>query len=321
MKTHDLSQVFHDHADPPGDTPHAARMAAVRARVRGVRRRRAFVAAACVVLALVGGALAATPNRTDSQPAAPEPFPEHIVGSRVVAQTTGRTPEPLTLAFTPSGDPADVRLFVRCDIDAKDVLKVSLAVDGKEVRLFGCDKEPGGFGSLALSESLVAGRRAVVRLTVLGRVTGPPNTAAEVADVEPAADGIPVALAVGRRVPITEYPMPPAPEKPVEVDHLVHPADVVLRSDPADPNLPQKVVVPWRTVTRLHVVWGSPGRIKVLIGGVLVDDGASYSYGATGRIDASGHNPPDLVPGQPVEISVVPEGQRGEWAVMVDMGG
>ncbi|MEJ2854946.1 MULTISPECIES: hypothetical protein [unclassified Saccharothrix] len=318
MKTHDLSAVLHDHADLP-ETAHTVRMAALRTRVRRVRRRRAFVAVACVALALVGGAVAGLPSRPDSQPAKPDPFPEHLAGSRIVAQTSGRTPDPLALAFTPS-DTAELTLFIGCETGTKSNLKAVLSIDGKEVKQSPCHSGSTGISTNETRELLVPGRQSVVRLTVLGRITSI-DTTVEDAAVEPAEDGIAVRLGVGREVPLAEYPMPPAPPEPVEVDGLVHAADVVLRSDPADPNQPQRIVVPWRAITKTHIVVGSPGRVRVVVAGTTVDDMTSFSYTATGSLNGAVPDFPDLVPGQPVEISAIPEAQHGEWAVMVDMDG
>lgn len=320
MKPNDLSVVFHDHADVP-ETAHTVRMAALRSRVRKVRRRRAFVAVACVVLALAGGVLVTTPSRLDSQPAKPEPLREYLLGTRIVAQTSGRTPDALALAFTPSGDSTELTLFADCEVGTGSNLKVALSIDGEEVQQFGCGGGPTGFNNTKIQDSLRAGRQSVIRMTVFGRITGPLNVPVEETAVEPAAAGIALRLGVGRRVPLAEFPMPPAPEKPVEVDDLLHEADVVLRSDPADPNLPQRVVVPWRPLSRVHTVVGSPGRVRVVVAGVTVDDLTSFTYGATGSMGPAGFESSHLVPGQPVEISVVPEAQRGEWAVMLDMDG
>ncbi|XVS61773.1 hypothetical protein ACQPYE_26200 [Actinosynnema sp. CA-299493] len=319
MKPNDLGEVLRDRAELP-ETTHDVRMAALRSRVRKVRRRRAFVAVTCVVLALVGGGLAATPSRPDSQPATPPPFPEYLSGSRVVAQTSGRTPDPLTLAFTPS-DPAELTLLIGCDASSDRSLKVAVAIDDREIRQWACYDGDFGFSDDKMRDSLKEGRPAVVRLTVLGRITSGMDVIAEDAEVEPAEDGIELRVGVGRKVPLARYPMPPAPEKPIEVDGHVWDADIVLRSDPADPNLPRTAVVPWRRVTALEVVYGSPGRISVLINGVTVDDSTSYSYGVAGSIRGGGYDSPDLVPGDPVDISVIPEAQHGEWAVMVEMEG
>ncbi|QFZ18333.1 hypothetical protein [Saccharothrix syringae] len=53
MNPHHPGEVLRERADLP-DTPHAARMAGVRARVRAARRRRALAAFACVAPALAG---------------------------------------------------------------------------------------------------------------------------------------------------------------------------------------------------------------------------------------------------------------------------
>lgn len=94
-------------------------------------------------------------------------------------------------------------------------------------------------------------------------------------------------------------------------------ADIVLRADPADPNKPQKVVVPWRGVSALDLTNGSPGRLRVLIGGNTVVDSSNYDYAPSGIVNRTGYDPAELLRGQPVEISVVPEGAHGDWVVML----
>jgi hypothetical protein len=319
---HDLGEVLHNHADPP-EIPHTARMNGLRARVAKVKRRRAFVAVACVVVALVGGVLVTRPSLLDSQPAVPEPFPEYVLTSRVLAQTSGRTPEPLVLRFTPT-TPEDVRLIFSCDIGDKhlignaEFLSVAISIDGKEVHRTSCGDNVAATGGEQVRANLRAGQPALVRMAVLGRTSELPSSATPPPPVDRAADGIALRLAVGEHLPVTEYPLPPPPKEPVRVDDLVSDdADIVLRADPADPTLPRKVVVPWRGVSGLSAWIGSPGRIRVLIGGNTVADLSNYDYSIQGHVDSTRYSPADLVVGQPVEIQVVPEGAHGDWVVMV----
>ncbi|WP_236594795.1 hypothetical protein [Saccharothrix sp. 6-C] len=320
MNPHDVSDVLHHRAGPP-EIPHAARMDGVRARVRRVRRRRAFVAVACAVLALVGGTLVTRPALLDSRPAAPEPFPEYLLSSRVLAQTWGHTPEPLTIRFTPTSAPEDLTLIFRCDFGDrhttgdKQSLSVAISVDGQEVARTACRDDATSTGDRALAGSLRTGRESLVRLTVLGHMSEPPVGTTTPA-VGPAPDGIAIRLAVGEHVPVTEYPLPPPPEEPVRVDEYVGgDADIVLRADPLDPNKPQKVVVAWRGLSSMVLMNGSPGRLRVLVGDVTVADASNYGYTPSGVTGSVGFDPTGLVPGQPVEISVVPEGAQGDWVL------
>lgn len=323
MRLHDLGEVFRDHADPR-EIPHVVRMDGLRTRVRKVRRRRAFVAVACVVLALVGGVLVTRPALLESRPAVPEPFPEFVLSSRVLAQTWGHTPEPLVLPFTPTTAPDDLRLIFRCAIGNKhapgnkESLSVSISIDGKEVEQTECKDNVSSIGDDAIAENLRIGQPALVRMTVLGHMSEPPWQTTPPPAVKPAPDGVALRLAVGEHVPVTEYPLPPPPDEPVMLDEYVRDdADIVLRADPADPNRPQKVVVPWRGLSGLQVWIGSPGRLRLLIGGETVTDMSNYDYAPSGVTGDVGFGPTGFFPGQPVEIEALPEGARGDWVVVL----
>ena len=324
MKQHDLSRVLHEHAQPP-EISHTARMDGLRTRVRKARRRRGVVVTACVVLALLGGVLVTKPSLLDSQPAAPDPFPEYVLSSRVLAQTWGRTPDPLEIGFTPTTTaPEDVTVLFSCAIGDQylmgneESLSVVISLDGEEVHRTDCG--PGAISTSGgeLRKNLRVGKPALVRMTVLGRMTKSPSEATPTPPVDRAPDGIALRLAVGEHVPVTEYPLPPPPKVPVRVDDEVRDdADVVLRADPDDPNRPQKVVIPWRGVSALFVWTGSPGRLRVLIGAETVADLSNYEYSLQGIVNGSGYTSTDLVPGQPVEVAVLPEGAHGDWVVML----
>jgi hypothetical protein len=320
---HGLSEVFHQHADPP-EIPHTARMDGLRTRVRKVRRRRAFVAVACVAIALAGGALVTTPSLLDSQPAAPEPFPEYVSNSRVLAQTSGHTPDPLAIRFTPTIALDDVRVIFSCSLGKQhttnndEALSVLITVDGKEVDRTTCQDGEGALGGGDLSKNLRTGQPALVRMTVLGHMFDTPSETTPTPPVDRAADDIALRLAIGEHLEVTEYPLPPPPEEPVRVDDQVRDdADIILRADPADPNRPRKVVVPWRGVSWMSVWTGSPGRIRVLVGGTTAVDLSNYDYSLQGHVIHADVGPTDLVLGQLVEIEVVLEGARGDWVVML----
>ncbi|NUT49787.1 MAG: hypothetical protein HOV94_21125 [Saccharothrix sp.] len=323
MTPHDLSEVFHNHADPPGIL-HTDRMDGLRTRVRKARRRRAFAAVAFVALALAGGVLVARPSLLDSQPALPEPFPEYLLTSRVLVQTSGHTPEPLVLRYTPTVAPEDLRLIFSCAIGSKyalgneEALSVTISIDGKEVDQAVCQDNETSIGNEEMRGILRLGQPAVVRMTVLGHMSELPWGTTTTPPVDRAPDGVALRLAVGQHLPVTEFPLPPPPQEPVRLDEYVpDDADIVLRADPADPNRPQKVVVPWRGVSALSLWNGSPGRLRVLIGGDTVADGSNYEYAPSGFVDSAGYDRADLIPGQPVEISVVPEGALGDWVLVL----
>lgn len=325
MKLHNLNEVFHNHADPPA-IPHAARMNGLRTRVRKVRRRRAFVAVACVVLAMVGGMLVTRPSLFDSQPAVPEPFPDYVLTSRVLAQTSGHTPGSLTIRFTPTFAPEDVSVIFTCALgkqytmDNDEALSVVISFDGKEVHRTTCSDNATSARSEDMRKNLRTGQPVLVRMTVLGHMFEQPSDATPTPPVDRASDGIALRLAVGKHLPVTEFPLPPPPEEPVLVDEHVRgsdDADIVLRADPADPNRPQKVVVPWRGLSAVKVWSGSPGRLRVLIGGNTFADHSNYEYAFHGLVTNADYRPTDLVLGQPVEIDVVPEGAHGDWAVIL----
>lgn len=260
----------------------------------------------------------------DFRPAGPEPFPEYLLTSRVLAQSWSRTPEPVVIRFTPTVAPDEITLIFSCAIGDKHAngeeeaaLSVSLTIDGKEVEQTVCQDGATSIDDEEVARNLSTGRESVVRMTVLGHMSELPGGTTTPA-VGQAPDGVAVRLAVGQHVPVTEYPLPPPPEKPVRVDQLVRDdADIVLRADPADPNKPQKVVVPWRGLSSMHLWNGSPGRLRVLVGDDTIADASNYGYGFSGITGGAGHDGAGLVLGQPVEISVVPEGAHGDWIVML----
>ncbi|MFI9812347.1 hypothetical protein [Saccharothrix variisporea] len=322
MKPQDLSTVFHDHADLP-ETAHAVRMAGLHSRVRKVRRRRALVAMACALLVLVGGAVVTTRSVPDSQPAAPKPFPEYLLSSRVLAQASGTTPGPVTLRYTPTTPVEDLRLIFECAIGPEfsldhEYLSVTLSIDGHAVGQPYCHPGATALWNEETRKWFRPGQESVVRLAVVGRTHETPTEVSQTPSVDPAPDGVVVRLAVGRQVPVSEYPLPPPPKEPVRLDRFLRSdADIVLRADPADPNREQKVVVPWRGIAQLHLWNGSPGRLRVVIGGVTVSDASNYQYTPGGVTGYAGYNPEHLVPGEPVEIEVVPEAVHGDWLVML----
>ncbi|NUT96179.1 MAG: hypothetical protein HOY78_29545 [Saccharothrix sp.] len=326
MKTHDLSTVLHNHADLP-ETAHAVRMAGLHSRVRRVRRRRAFVAMACALLVLVGGAVVTTRSLPDSQPAAPEPFPEYWAGSKVLAQTAGASPGPVTLDFTPTGPLEGLGLAYECAIGPeysidKEYLGVTLSIDGHAVYQDTCGRNRRGVGNEEMRKWWRPGQKSVVRLTVAGRTDEPAvGTTSAPPVVGAAPDGVGIRLAVKRTVPVRDYPLPPPPEKPLLMDGYLRPdADIVLRADPADPNREQKVVVPWRGVAEMHLWTGSPGRLRVVIGGTTIHDYSKYDYSVSSSSGFGGIDYPNLVPGEPVEISVLPEAAQGDWLLMLVEG-
>ncbi len=321
MNLTDLTEVLRDHAELD-DTAHDARMAGIRARVLGTRRRLALTGVVCVVLALVGTVFLALPRQV--QPADPaRSFPEYGSGSRLVMQAWRDLPtDSVTVEYTPKSD--SFVLFERCVAEsANQVLVNMITINGREVKGGGCDS--GGvmeIGDLAKYGGAVGKPLVITMIVGSGRVVGePPEKVEDVRSPDESATGE-FAIGIGELVSISEYSFPPRPETLEDLDDIAAPGDmpgdINIRADRNDPDAPQTLNVTWSGPYRLLVSLNTPGRIEVLINGEAAYDVDSWDYGGVSGFAILGEEDgPHLPPGQTATITVIPERTTGDWIVQL----
>lgn len=318
MNLTDLSEVLRDRAELPGSA-HEARMAGVRARVAATRRRRAVAGVACVVLAVVGIVYAVFPGsgRTP-EPAIPtRSLPEYQQGTRLTAQAWGDLPSTsVTVRFVPRS--LDFWLFTRCDVGDNELLLIDVTVND---RSFADRNSCGGPARTPDWSKLgvVVGQPTVVTLTVVGKQgpseSGPPS-------VLPLPAGGAFALGVGETVPVDEYPFPPRPQTPQNLDLIrigpITDPMMELRADPADPAAAKETTVEWPGDSVLVAQLNTPGRIRVLVHDTPLIDLSHWSYTASGtqaEWPAYSGERYGISKGQSVKITVIPERTTGDWKV------
>jgi hypothetical protein len=317
MNLTDLTEVLRDHAELD-DTAHDARMAGIRARVLGTRRRLALTGVVCVVLALVGTVFLALPRQV--QPAEPaRSFPEYGSGSRLVMQAwRDLSTDSVTVEYTPKSD--SFVLFERCVAEsANQVLVNMITINGREVKGGGCDG--GGvmeIGDLAKYGGAVGKPLVITMIVGFGRVEGePPEKVEDVRSPDESATGE-FAIGIGELVPISEYSFPPRPETLEDLDDIAAPGDINIRADRNDPDAPQTLNVTWSGPYRLLVSLNTPGRIEVLVNGKVISDVDSWDYGVmTGFGNVGDDDELRLSPGQTATITVIPERTTGDWIVQL----
>ncbi|TDC39779.1 hypothetical protein E1211_03170 [Micromonospora sp. 15K316] len=333
MNLTDLRRVLDERSgEPVGHDMPDVRLHGVRAKVAARRRRRIAVWTACAVVALGGVATAAVlpgahtgvaPTTADSP--APvrttEGFPEYAYGARLVAAKSAALPERrLELTIVPAT--LDLVVSTRCD-DA--LLQEELTINGHVFDARGdCGQVHLGPGWDRYD--ITVGEPAKFVLTITGARSA--SRLSEIRTQVPAAGTF--GLAIGERVPLDEYPVPPRPPK--TLGPLALPAGctalpcqdfVIIRSDPADPSRPVRQSVRWKTVAAIHMVAQTPGLLHLRVNGIEITTGrwSDYSmnpdsmYGdQDGRWQREfGLNPR---PGDPVSIEIVPEGVTGAWQVV-----
>ncbi|RKN50541.1 hypothetical protein [Micromonospora endolithica] len=336
MNLIDLRQVLDDRSvGSPGQVANQGRLRGVRTKVLARRRRRiatwttAGVAAVVVAAAVVpGGRPDATPAPavTPSPPRMIEGFPEYAQGARVVAATSGVAPE-VRVEVTMVPTTLDLVVFTRCDGAGENVaIEQELRVNGRLLTEGTCA------GSVRPDD--VAGLGVVVGepATFVMTTTGAQRYAESSAVAVPIPDGATFGFAVGERMPFERYPLPPRPSgAPTPLDRVPRncaPTDcadaVVLRSDPADPNLPIRRSVRWRTLAQIDMVAQTPGLLHVRVDGVEVTTGEWWDYAMAGNgmygdkdqgwKAAFGLDPR---PGEQVTVEIVPEHVTGPWRVVL----
>ncbi|MFI6095655.1 hypothetical protein ACIA8G_08890 [Lentzea sp. NPDC051213] len=323
MNLTDLTEVLRDRAEL-ADSSHEARMAGVRARVSAVRRRRAVVGAACVVLALVGIVYAVLP-RPDRlpEPAVPtRSLPEYQQGTRLITQAWGDLPSTsVTVRFVPKS--LDLVLFTKCDVTVPGKyrqLLMTITVNGKPfVENNTCGGGGGGTSTDWHAYDIVPGQLSVITLTVPGEQgesqSGPPS-------VLPLPASGTFALGVGEAVPVSEYPFPPRPQTLAPLPPNMGDPVIELRSEPSDPAGKKEITAEWPGTNWMLAHMNTPGRLRVLVNDVVVIDVTHWGYnvlgGQVGRYEwEKGIDGLQLSKGQLVKITVIPERTTGDWNMVI----
>jgi hypothetical protein len=323
-------------AEPAEGAAHHRRLAGVAARVvRRRRRRRAAVAAAgaAVAVLLIAGLTAVLRPSAPPQPAqrtpTPSPtrlvegFPEYAQGARVVAAKAAALPtRTVTLTFVLTR--LDLVVFERCEgLPAHVSLTVAITLNG---RAFAGGTCGGSLRSSDLTEyKLTVGKPTTLIATVQGATRSTETGEAEVA--VPAAATF--AIAVGERMPYSDYPLPPRPSPlrrfepglPVNSAGLEPSGSIVVGADLADPTRPQRLTVTWRSVDNIDMVSQTPGVLHVRVNGVEVATGEWWDYKQSGYSTFGDTDWPrsfglTVRPGERVSIEVVPEHVTGDWRVV-----
>jgi hypothetical protein len=335
----DLTELLEERsAEPAEGAAHHLRLAAVTARVVGRRRRRraavVAIGAAAAVLLVIGLTAtlrpSAAPRPAGTTPTASptrliEGFPEYAQGARVVAAKAAAPPNrTVTVGFVPAT--LDLVFFDRCDgLPDQVAITVELTLNG---RPFGTSTCGSGSQSSDLTKyGLAAGKPATFTATVRGATGFSSETGSETKVAVPAAGTF--GVAVGERMPFSEYPLPPRPStlRPLEPGLPVNSAglepsgSVVLRADPADPTRAQWLTLTWRTMERVELVSQTPGRLRVRVNSVEVTTGEWWDYQQSSFYsfpDVEWPSAPGLTvrPGDPVTIEVIPEHVTGDWRVV-----
>jgi hypothetical protein len=300
MNLSDLTEVLRERAEIT-DSAHEARMAGVRARVTAGKRRRAVLGVAGVVLALVGIVYAVLPRAEQPEPAVPpRSLPEYQDGTRLIAQAWGDLPSTsATVRFVPKS--MDFVLFTRCETAPGESMRVSVTINGHAAKApsgCGSTRRPLGWSGL----DVVVGQQSVVTITV---------------DEAPAKGTF--AVGIGEPVPVSEYPFPPRPQTLETFTRHYPEPTIELRPDPAETAQRKDFTVAWPGTNSMVAQMNTPGRMRVLVNDVVVLDFSHWSYTAGGSLimpsDWKASYGLDLVKGQTVKITVIPERVTGDWEV------
>lgn len=348
----DLKELLDDRSATPAGLVQHQRLQQVRGRITTRRRRRITAGGAfAAVLALVLTGYALTP----AQRAAPDPattpsaptlagFPEYAQGSRVVAAARSRPGEQVNVAWTPTT--LDIALFTDCATGQADaVLAHEIKVNGHLLTSGTCGVSglhwPHGDRMWA-EKGVEIGKPAVFTMTAL-RVRRTVTTTDGESRTEdgPVPAGAVLGLAVGTRLPFTEYPLPARPDRLPALGDLRNGGEAAdmpgeasqwMLSHPNLPLLSMSRNITWRGQYDLRLQAQTPGLLHVLIDGVEVYTGEWWTYEAneagtwwsTDDSAAWAAIPGFTMPedGDIVTVTVVPEHFTGTWQLrIVPLGG
>ncbi|MEU1395616.1 hypothetical protein ABZ403_06050 [Micromonospora zamorensis] len=333
MNLTDLPQVLDERSgDPAGHVMHDVRLRGVRAKVVARRRRRIATWTTCAVVALGGVATAAVVPGLHSDVApvpadSPSPvrtidgFPEYADGARLVAVKSATLPERrVELTIVPTT--LDLVVSTRCD---EALLQEQLSINGRDLGANG-DCGTGHLGPIWATYGVAVGRPSTFVLTITG--VRQLNQSGVIQTQVPSSGTF--GLAIGERVPLDQYPVPP--RSSVTLGPLLLPAGcpevpcgdfVIIRSDPADPSRAVRQTVTWKTIETITMDSQTPGLLHLRVNGKEITTGRWWDYST---IPDSMYGDKDgrwtrefgltLRPGDPVTIEVVPEGTTGAWQIV-----
>ncbi|GAA1239228.1 hypothetical protein [Oryzihumus leptocrescens] len=345
----DLRHVLQDEAvASPAPSPDAL-VAGATARVQAARRRRAVLAGAAAVLVLAGGVLAGThAGRKSSEPAHTGPFRVDATGGAFPAYSDGG--KRLLVVTAPALDQLngtiDVSTTPGRELTARILCKPDSIEDfdqRKIAKVTGPSRTPAQIHCLpsadvAMNDSVLGkaeGTHTPVDLDVfVNRREFSPGSGPSFAHAT-------ISIAIYESVPFAQFPKP---SKPAEVDVLgdfvanTPKGAVVLRRPrtTAEANTATAFTVPYSPNLDLDISVHGPGRMKVTVNGVVVQDPfpndspnppvdgfhefTTWAYsGLTSPLDPRGTAAvAPLAKGTPMHVVLTPEGFTGpNWQVVV----
>jgi hypothetical protein len=336
MNVTDLKDVLEERSvDSADHVLHHMRLSGVRAKVVSRRRRRAATWATFAVVAIAGFTAAVVPGLRNANrpPATRTPaihmikgFSEYAAGARVVAAESATLPTrqiTVTAPFPALG----FTIFTRCTRVPDGVqLMEEITFNGRALTSGTCG---GAVGPLNWTQLGVEVGKPV---TLVMTITGAKQFSADSKTAVPLPDGAEFKLALGERIPFTDYPLPPRPTtlKPFE-DNLpagctqaLCPQTTIIRSDPDAVSRPRTVTLTWRTLSSIDMVSQTPGLLHVKVNGVEVTVGEWWNYENAGvgmfgdESDAWAREfGLRMKPGDRVIIEIVPEHVAGAWQVVL----
>jgi len=316
----DLREELRARSAPGPDLVGALRLAAVRHRVRAMRRRRFVAGGATLVVILVAvtgyGAVAAH-RSTTLRPEPPgfsvDDFPRYATGARLV---DARAVSPVGTEIVLSGVVGALGVVVanRCDMPGTAVLIVHWSFEGREAFSMPCTESvwtsPATSGNdLAwLGVPLDRPIRVTARIDATDGVRRP-------VDLSRGA----FAAALMERIPFEEYQLPPRPPVLAPLSSRVDttkgpPGKVLVESDPADPNATRTGVLAEPGEFLITMAAQTPGSIRIDHDGATVCTAEWWDYEANLRGCSSSKGWPTA---RPLTVTFVPEHMTGPWRAAI----
>lgn len=318
----DLGELMRERSAAAEATLRTDRVAEVRRRIRLVRRRRTagVITSTVAVVIAVAAAAVLLPRHPelDPGPAATtmrtiDGFPEYQGGARVIGTAVAELPDnAASVRVVP--DTLDLAFTYQCDTP----LRIEVRVAGDELLTDTLCIPDGGavqpIGPEALSAFGVApGEPATFVATATAAV------AFGVSDTLPLPEHGRFALAVMQRVPFEEYPLPTPPAYTHLIDYMVPDgAELLMRSDPLDPNRPVSSTLAWTARRQLLIISIAPGFVHIAINGVPVATHESWDYRfALSDVLLGNEGMPQFEEGALVTVTAEPDHMTRDWGIWI----